>query len=45
MGDPELYKKDKSDIVGKQERLEVVKKLLAEYYTRWQELEQLKGDL
>jgi ABC transport system ATP-binding/permease protein len=45
MGDPELYKKDKSDIVCKQERLEVVKKLLEEYYNRWQELEQLKGDL
>ena len=44
MGDPEFYKKDKSDIVCKQERLEVVKTLLAEYYTRWEELEQLKND-
>ncbi len=45
MGDPDLYKKDKSEIVGKKERLEIVKKLLAESYTRWEELEQLKNEL
>jgi len=45
MGDPQLYKKDKSDIVCKQQRLEVVKKLLAEYYSRWEELEQLEGEM
>lgn len=45
MGDPDLYKNDKSGIVGKKERLEVVKKLLAESYTRWEELEQLKNEL
>ncbi len=44
MGDPDLYKNDKSGIVGKKERLEVVKKLLAESYTRWEELEQLKKE-
>ncbi|MFC1913371.1 ATP-binding cassette domain-containing protein [Chloroflexota bacterium] len=44
MGDPDHYKNDKSEIVGKQERLEVVKKLLAESYTRWEELEQLKNE-
>jgi len=42
MGDPDLYKKDKSKISRKKERLEVVKRLLAESYTRWEELEQLK---
>jgi ABC transport system ATP-binding/permease protein len=45
MGDPDLYKKDKSEIVFKKERLEVVKKLLAEAYTRWEELEQIKSEL
>lgn len=45
MGDPDLYKNDKSQIVSKKERLEVVKKLLAESYTRWEELEQLKKEL
>jgi len=44
MGDPELYKGDKSQIVSKQERLEVVKKLLAEHYARWEELETLKNE-
>jgi len=42
MGDPDLYKNDKSEIVSKKERLEAVKRLLAESYTRWEELEQLK---
>jgi ABC transport system ATP-binding/permease protein len=45
MGNPELYKGDKSEIVCKQERLEEVKKLLAEYYARWDELERLKNEL
>ena len=45
MGDPDLYKKDKSEIVAKKERLEAVKKLLAESYTRWEELEQLKSEM
>jgi ATP-binding cassette subfamily F protein uup len=43
MGDPDLYKKDKSEIVSKKERLETVKKLLAESYLRWEELEKLKN--
>ena len=42
MGDPDLYKKDKAGIVIKKERLEIVKKLLADSYSRWEELEQLK---
>jgi ATP-binding cassette subfamily F protein uup len=45
MGDPDLYKNDKSEIVSKKERLEVVKRLLAESYTHWEELEQLKNEL
>jgi len=44
MGSPELYKKDKSEITGMKERLEVVKSLLAESYTRWEELEQLRKE-
>ena len=42
MGDPALYKNDKSAIVGKQARLEAVKKELAAVYARWEELEALK---
>jgi ABC transport system ATP-binding/permease protein len=45
LGDPDLYKKDKSNIFSKKEQLEAVKKLLAESYTRWEELEQLKNEL
>jgi ATP-binding cassette subfamily F protein uup len=45
MGDSNLYKNDKSAIVGKKERLETVKQLLAESYIRWEELEQLKSGL
>jgi ABC transport system ATP-binding/permease protein len=45
MGDPELYKKDKSEIISRQDRLEAVQKLLAESYSRWEELEQLKNEL
>jgi ATP-binding cassette subfamily F protein uup len=42
MGDPELYKKDKSVILSKQARLEKVKNSLDEAYTRWEELEQIR---
>jgi ATP-binding cassette subfamily F protein uup len=45
MGDASLYKNDKSAILSKKERLEEVKELLAEAYTRWEELEQLKNEL
>ncbi len=43
MADPDLYKNDKSGIASKKERLEELKKLLAESYTRWEELEDLKN--
>jgi hypothetical protein len=45
MGDSSLYKNDKSAVVSKKERLDEVKELLAEAYTRWEELEQLKNEL
>ncbi len=45
MGNPGLYKKDKSEVFNKKERLETVKRLLAESYARWEELEQLKNEL
>ena len=45
MGDPELYKKDRADIVANNERLEELKRLLAEAYERWEELEQLRLDI
>jgi len=45
MGDPGLYKKDKSEIVTKKARLESVRKDLATVYARWEELEQLKIEL
>jgi ATP-binding cassette subfamily F protein uup len=44
MGDPGLYKKDRADIVATKDRLEELKKLLAEAYARWEELEQLRLD-
>jgi ATP-binding cassette subfamily F protein uup len=44
MGDPDLYKKDKSEIVAKKERLEIIKKLLSDSYSRWEELEQLRNE-
>jgi len=44
MADPDLYKNDKSGIVSKKERLAELKKLLAESYTRWEELEGLKNE-
>jgi ATP-binding cassette subfamily F protein uup len=45
MGDSCLYKNDKSAILSKKERLEEVKELLVEAYTRWEELEQFKNEL
>jgi ABC transport system ATP-binding/permease protein len=42
LADPSLYKKDKSEIVSKKDRVEEVKKQLAESYARWEELEQQK---
>jgi hypothetical protein len=45
MGDLDLYKKDKSEIKAKKERLETVKDLLVKSYARWEELEQLKYEL
>jgi ATP-binding cassette subfamily F protein uup len=44
MGEPDLYKNDKTAILGKQERLEEVIALLNEAYTRWEALEQLKNE-
>jgi ABC transport system ATP-binding/permease protein len=44
MGDPDLYKKDKTGIMNKKERLQAIKKLLADAYNRWDELEQLKNE-
>jgi hypothetical protein len=44
MGDPGLYKKDRADIVATNDRLEELKKLLAEAYVRWEDLEQLRLD-
>ena len=45
MGDPGLYKKDKADIIATNDRLEELKRLLAEAYERWEELEQLRLDI
>ncbi len=45
MGDPGLYKKDKSEIMAMKDRLESVKKRLTEAYERWEELEQLKTEM
>ncbi|MSQ40948.1 MAG: ATP-binding cassette domain-containing protein [Dehalococcoidia bacterium] len=42
MGEPALYKKDRADIVAANDRLEELKRLLAEAYARWEELEQLR---
>jgi ABC transport system ATP-binding/permease protein len=44
MGNPDLYKKNKSEIVAMKDRLESVKTRLAEAYNRWGELEQLKNE-
>ena len=45
MGDPGLYKKDRADIIATNDRLEELKRLLAEAYERWEELEQLRLDI
>jgi len=44
MADPELYKKDRAEIVAMNDRLEELKRLLAEAYARWEQLEQLQLD-
>jgi len=44
MGEPALYKNDKTAILGKQERLEEVIALLNEAYTRRETLEQHKNE-
>ena len=44
MADPELYKKDRADLAAANDRLEELKRLLAEAYARWEELEQLQLD-
>ena len=43
-GDPGLYKKGRAVIVATNDRLEQLKRLLAEAYTRWEQLEQLRVD-
>ena len=45
MGDADFYKRDISEIKNKRERVEIVKKLLADSYARWEELEQLKSEI
>ena len=45
LGDPELYKRDRADIVAMNDRLEELKRLLAEAYARWEELEQLSLEI
>ena len=42
MGDPALYKKDKSELENKKQRLEAIKDELVQMYARWDELEQLQ---
>ena len=37
-------KKDRADIVAANDRLEELKRLLAEAYARWEELEQIRLD-
>jgi len=41
MGDPAIYKKDKSELANKKARLEAIKDLLVPMYARWEDLEQL----
>jgi ABC transport system ATP-binding/permease protein len=43
-GDPELYKKGRTDIVATNARLEELQKLLTDAYDRWEQLEQLRLD-
>ena len=42
MGDPELYKKERADIIGMNDRLDELKRLLTAAYGRWEYLEQLQ---
>jgi ATP-binding cassette subfamily F protein uup len=44
MGDPALYKKDKSELENKKNRLEAIRDSLVQMYARWDELEQLQND-
>lgn len=44
MGNPDLYKKSKPEIVAMKDRLESVKTRLSEAYDRWDELELLKNE-
>ncbi len=43
MSDPQFYKRDRSEIVTKTERLESLKEMLQGAYDRWEELEELKN--
>jgi ATP-binding cassette subfamily F protein uup len=45
MGDPTLYKKDKSELENKKARLEAIKESLIEMYGRWEELERLQNEI
>ena len=42
MADPELYKRERTDIIGMNDRLEELKRLLTAAYARWEDLEQLQ---
>jgi ATP-binding cassette subfamily F protein uup len=44
MGDPALYKRDKSELEAKKQRLEAIKESLVQMYLRWQELERLQKE-
>ena len=44
MGDPGLYKKEKSEILAVNERRDEVSKLLTKTYARWEELERIKNE-
>ncbi|MDP6128378.1 MAG: ATP-binding cassette domain-containing protein, partial [Planctomycetota bacterium] len=44
MGDSALYKKERTDIIAANDRLNAVKDLLAHAYARWEELEQIRLD-
>ncbi len=45
MGDPALYKKDKSELENKKARLEAIKESLVQMYARWEELERLQNEI
>jgi ABC transport system ATP-binding/permease protein len=44
MGNPDLYKKSKTEIIAMKKKLESVRTRLAEGYDRWDELERLKNE-